>query len=159
MRSAARSLRSPDSGVLGQGVRFILVGGTAVVLYVIITTVLANVVGIPFQVALAIGFVVAITIQFTLYRRFVWPHDEEFALAVHHQAARFLTVAAANYGLTALSTSVLPQALGVPTEAVYLVTVAILPIINFLVLRQGIFHPQPAAEDPAPIPSTKDPDG
>ena len=145
--------------MLGQGVRFVLAGGTAVVLYVITTTVLANVVGVPFQVALAIGFGVAIAIQFTLYRRFVWAHDEEFALAMHHQAARFLTVAAVNYGLTAASTSVLPRALGVPTEAVYLVTVATLPVINFLVLRQGIFHAEPPAEEEAPIPSTRDRDG
>jgi putative flippase GtrA len=144
--------------VLGQGARFILAGGTAVVLYAITTTVLASVIGIPFQVALAIGFVVAITIQFILYRRFVWVHEEDFALGVHHQAGRFLTVAAVNYGATVASTSVLPRALGISTEIVYLVTVATLPVINFLVLRQGIFHPQSDRADPAPTPSTRDPD-
>jgi putative flippase GtrA len=114
--SAARSLRSP--GLLGQGVRYVLAGGTGVAVYVTTTIVLADVVGVPFQVALAIGFTAGLVVQFTLYRLFVWTHNEGFALPVHHQVARFHAAAAANYGLTAASTSLLPSALGVPTEAV-----------------------------------------
>jgi putative flippase GtrA len=140
----ARSLRSPGSGVLGQGLRFILAGGTAVGCYVATTIVLADVVGIHFQIALAIGFGVALTVQFTLYRLFVWTHHEEFALPLHHQAGRFLAAAAVNYGLTAATTSLLPAALGVSTEIVYLAVVAMLPLFNFLVLRHGIFHAKPA---------------
>ena len=73
---------------------------------------------------------------------FVWTHHEEFALPVHHQAARYLLVAAAQYGITALSTAVLPSLLGLSTEVVYLLTVALITFTNFLVFRHGIFHPR-----------------
>jgi len=115
-------------------------GGTVLVIYVATTTVLADVVGLHFQVALAIGFAVALLVQFNLYRIFVWVHHEEFALPVHQQVGRFLVTAAVNYGLTAACTAVLPGLLGVPTEAVYLVMVVTLPFINFVVLRYVIFH-------------------
>ncbi len=152
--SAARSLRSPSSGVLGQSARFVVAGGVVVTIYVSTTTVLADVVGLHFQIALAIGFATGLAVQFNLYRLFVWAHHEEFALPLHHQAGLFLAAAAVNYGLTATSTSLLPAALGVPTEVVYLGTVATLPIINFLVLRRRIFHHKPPAEDPA-VPVSK----
>ncbi len=152
-RAAVRSLRSPSSGLLGQGVRYLIAGGIVVVVYVTTTTVLAYVVGLHFQVALAIGFAVGLLVQFNLYRLFVWVHQEEFALPLHHQAGRFLAAAAVNYGLTAACTAVLPGALGVPTEAVYLVVVAALPVMNFVVLRYVVFHAKaPAGDDPpAPI--------
>ena len=153
--AAVHTLRSPDSGVLGQGVRFLFAGGIVVVVYVTTTIVLADVVGLHFQVALAIGFAVGLLVQFNLYRVFVWVHHEEFALPVSHQVGRYLTAAGANYGLTAAATAVLPGVLGVPTEAVYLVMVVALPVVNFVVLRHVIFHTKtPAAEHPpAPPPA------
>ena len=92
-------------------------------------------------------------VQFNLYRVFVWVHHEEFALPVHHQVGRYLAAAAVNYGLTAACTAVLPGVLGVPTEAVYLVMVAALPVMNFVVLRYVVFHARAPAGDhpPAPI--------
>ena len=140
MRRAVRILRSPSSGLLGQGVRYGLAGGTVAVVYLSTTTVLAEVVGLPFQVALAIGFSVALVVHFTLQRFFVWIHHDEFALPLHHQAGRYLTVAGTQYGLTIASTSLLPAALGVSAEIVYLVTVAVLASTNFLVFRHGIFQ-------------------
>jgi putative flippase GtrA len=137
---AVRTLRSPSSGLLGQGVRYGLAGGAVALVYLSTTTVLAEVVRIPFQIALAIGFFVAFVVHFTLQRLFVWSHQEEFALPLHHQAGRYLTVAGTQYGLTIASTSLLPAALGVSTEIVYLVTVAVLASTNFLVFRHGIFH-------------------
>jgi putative flippase GtrA len=150
-----RSLRSPSSGLLGQSVRFALAGGTVALVYLTTTIVLAEVVGVPFQVALAIGFCVGLIVHFTLQRVFVWTHHEGFALPLHHQAGRYLIVAGVQYGVTAASTSLLPTALGVSTEIVYLVTVAIVFSVNFLVFRHGIFHPTPAATDPAPPSDTR----
>jgi putative flippase GtrA len=138
-------------------VRFLLAGGVVVIVYVTTTIVLADVVGVHFQVALAIGFGVALVVQFTLYRVFVWTHNEDYALPMHHQAGRYLLAAAVGYGLTAACTSVLPSALGVPTEAVYLVMVAALPVINFVVFRYVIFHAKPSAEDSAATLITEDP--
>jgi putative flippase GtrA len=143
--SAARSLRSPSSGLLDQGVRFALAGGIVAGVYLLTTIVLAEVVGLPFQLALAIGFSVGLVAHFALQRIFVWAHREEFALPLRQQAGRYLLVAAAQYGVTALSTSLLPAALGVSTEIVYLVTVAVLVSVNFLVFRHAIFHAKPSA--------------
>ena len=140
-----RTLRSPSSGLLGQGVRYGLAGGTVAVVYLSTTTVLAEVVGLPFQVALAIGFSVALVVHFTLQRFFVWIHHDEFALPLHHQAGRYLTVAGTQYGLTIASTALLPAALGVSAEIVYLVTVAVLASTNFLVFRHGICQPDQAS--------------
>jgi putative flippase GtrA len=109
------------------------------VVYLLVTTLLFAT-GMPFQAALAIGFCVAIAVHFTLQRVFVWAHHEEFALPLHHQAGRYLALAGAQYGVTAASTSLLPPALGLPVEAVYLLTATLLTSINFLVLRHGIFH-------------------
>jgi putative flippase GtrA len=147
--SAAQNLQSPSSGLLGQGVRFVLAGGIVVVVYVSSTTVLADLVGLHFQIALAIGFCIALIVQFNLYRVFGWTHHEEFALPLHRQAGRYLAAAAIGYGLTAVCTSLLPAALDVSTEIVYLAMVAALPVINFMVFRYVIFHAKPA-EDPAP---------
>src|SRR5271165_1191035 len=126
MRARLRTLRSPESGLLGQGVRYALAGGTVALVYLLTTIVLAEVVGLPFQVALAIGFGVGILVHFTLQRLFVWTHHEEFALPLHHQVGRYLIVAGVQYGVTAASTSLLPAALGVSTEIVYLATVLVL---------------------------------
>jgi putative flippase GtrA len=126
--------------------RFALAGGLVALIYTLTTLLLADVVGLKFQLALLIGFGVGLVTHFTLQRLFVWVHHEEFALPLHHQVGRYLFVAAIQYGLTAASTSILPAALGVSTELVYLVTVVVLVSTNFLVFRHGIFHPK------APLP-------
>ena len=122
-----------------------MAGGTVAVVYLGSTTVLADLVGLPFQAALAIGFSVALMVHFTLQRVFVWTHHGEFALPLHHQVGRYLLAAGAQYALTAASTSLLPPLLGVATEIVYVVTVALLACSNFVVLRHGVFHAKPAA--------------
>jgi putative flippase GtrA len=149
--SAARSLRSPDSGTLGQGLRFAISGGIVMLVYLATTTLLASVVGLHFQLALAIGFCAGLLVHFTLQRVFVWTHHEEFALPLHDQIGRYLLVAGAQYGLTAASTALLPAALGVPTEAVYLATVAVIVCANFIVFRHGIFHAKPASRAEPPV--------
>jgi putative flippase GtrA len=133
-------LRSPSSGLFGQGVRFALAGGTVALVYLTTTTLLADVGGLPFQMALAIGFGVGLVVHFTLQRMFVWRAREEFALPLRHQVGRYLAAAAVQYGVTAASTSLLPSALGVSTEVVYLATVTVVLSTNFLVFRFGIFH-------------------
>ena len=65
---AVRILRSPSSGLLARGVRYGLAGAAVALVYLSTTTVLAEVVRIPFQIALAIGFSVALIVHFTLKR-------------------------------------------------------------------------------------------
>jgi putative flippase GtrA len=139
-------LQAPESGLVGQGLRFAVAGGAVALVYLTTTTVLAGPAGIPFQAALAIGFCVGLVVHFSLQRLFVWTHREEFALPLQHQIARYLATAAAQYGVTAASTALLPSALNISTELVYLATVAIVLAMNFLVFRNAIFHPSEAGD-------------
>lgn len=137
-----RTLLAPESGLLGQGMRYAMAGSVVAFTYIFSTTFLAVVVGLPFEVALPIGFSLQLVVHFTLQRLFVWVHHEEFALPFQHQALRYLAVAGVQYGTTALSTSLLPRALGLPTEVVYLITVVLLTSANFLLFRNVVFHPE-----------------
>ncbi len=139
-RAFLRDIRSPEWGLAGQGIRFALSGVTVAIVYVTVTTVLHDAFTVPFQIALLIGFVVSVALHFTLQRLFVWRHYEEFTLAVHHQAARYLCVCAIQYGITALATSQLPGAVGLPVEVVYLMTMLAVAGINFVVFRGRVFH-------------------
>lgn len=141
-----RHVRSPRSGLVGQLVRFGLAGGLVTLLYLTVTTVLSQVVGLPFELALIIGFVSALLLHFTLQRLFVWVHSDGFALGMDRQVRRYLLMAGSQYGVTALSTALLPRALGVPTELVYLATMVIVTSTGFLIMRFIIFHgKEPAA--------------
>ena len=125
-----------------QGFRFAVTGGIVALVYLGTTTVLAAVVGLGFELSLAIGFAVALVTHFSLQRLFVWRHPElSYALRLHHQLGRYLVVAGVQYGLTAGITAVLPVALGVSPELVYVPTALTLSVINFLVFRAQIFHP------------------
>src|SRR5207245_11121038 len=112
-RASLEPEHARSSGHLGQGVRFVIAGCVVGLVYLGTTTGLADVVGLPFQAALAIGFWIALAVHFTLQRLFVWRHAEQFALSVRHQVARYLLAAGAQYGLTAASTALLPRLPGV----------------------------------------------
>jgi putative flippase GtrA len=133
-------LRSPDSGGVGQGVRYAIAGTTVALWYLVTTTVLADLFGVAFQLALAIGFVTAVLVHFTLQRFFVWVHHSEFALGLGAQVGRYLVVAGGQYAVTAAATSVLPRALDVPVTPVYFATAIALASTNFLIFRGGVFH-------------------
>lgn len=136
-----RLARSPESGLLGQGFRFVLAGGTVAVVYTASTLILVHVAGLSFQLALAIGFALAIVTHFTLQRFFVWVHHTDFALDLRPQVSRYLAAALVQYGLTATSVAVLPGVLQVATTWVYLVTVVVVSTVMFFVLRHIVFHP------------------
>jgi putative flippase GtrA len=144
-----RNPRSPEWGLAGQGLRYAICGGLVAVLYATVTTVLHEVLAVPFQIALAAGFGAALALHFTLQRTFVWRHHERFALAMHHQVARYVLVCSSQYGLTALTTSRLPGPLGLPVEAVYLMTMFSLTGINFVLFRGRVFHPISVTEGKA----------
>ena len=145
-------LRAPDPGVTRQGLRFALAGGSVTIIYLATTVALASIARLPFQGALAIGFCTGIAAHFTLQRRFVWTHKDEFALSLGNQTGRYMAVVAAQYGVTAASTLLLPPALGAPTEVVYLITLVVVVCMNFLVFRHLIFHARPARPGSPPTP-------
>jgi putative flippase GtrA len=135
-----RDIRSPEWGLAGQGVRFAIAGGVVAVVYLTLTTVLHDVFSLPFQIALVLGFAVALAVHFTLQRVFVWRHHRDFVLPLHQQALRYLGVCFLQYGLTALATAQLPKRLGLPVEVVYVVTVFALAGLNFVLFRGRVFH-------------------
>jgi putative flippase GtrA len=131
---------APNVGVAGRGIRFALAGGFVALLYLAVTTLLYEVLGLPFQLALVLGFATGLVAHFTLQRVFVWVHPDGFALPVRHQAGRYLAVAAVQYGVTAAATAVLPDLLGVRVTYVYLATVVLVTITSFLIFRSHVFH-------------------
>jgi putative flippase GtrA len=151
VQALLRRLRSSDPPIAGQGLRFVLAGALVVGIYVSLTTSLHDVVGLPFQVALLIGFSVSVALHFTLQRQFVWKQQDSFALKLRHQAFRYLLVCALQYGATAFTTSQLPGPLGLPVEVVYVLTVLIVPVVNFIVFRGRVFHTGPACEAAASV--------
>jgi putative flippase GtrA len=142
-------LTSPDSGLFGRGVRFAIAGAVVMVVYVTTTTVLAQVFGVPFQIAIATGYLVGLCVHFTLQRMFVWVHHEEFVLSIYQQASRYLLWAGLQYGTTAVLVAVLPSLLHLPTQLVYFGVVALVTAANFLVFQNKVFHAGPS--DPASL--------
>jgi putative flippase GtrA len=132
------SLRS--DGLLGQGTRFAISGVVVSIVYIAITTVLSTISHLRFQIALAIGWSVAVIVHFTLQRTFVWVRAEGFALPFRHQVGRYLLVAVSQLAVSATTTAVLPSVLGVSAEVVYLATAAVITVCNFVVFRTGVFH-------------------
>jgi putative flippase GtrA len=124
--------------------RYAVAGAFVALVYLLTTTLLAVVVGLPFREALVIGFTLQLAVHYTLQRTFVWVHNEEFALPFKHQARRYLTVAAGQFAVTTASTSLLPPVLGLSTEVVYLMTAGSLTVANFLLFRNVVFHPEQA---------------
>jgi putative flippase GtrA len=143
-RGLLRDIRSPEWGIAGQGLRFAIAGTIVAAVYITVTTVLHGLLGVTFQIALVSGFTTGVIIHFTLQRVFVWRHYQKFALAIHHQALRYIGVCFIQYGLTALSTSQLPKTLGLPVEVVYLATAIGLAGLNFVLFRGRVFHPETA---------------
>jgi hypothetical protein len=75
----------------------------------------------------------------------VWVHYEQFALPLRHQFGRYITLAGVQYGLSAVSIAVLPGALGLPAEVIYLATAVPLATFNFVIFRRRIFHAKGSA--------------
>ena len=127
--------------IAGEGLRFVLSGGIVALVYTATTLLLADVVGLPFELALVTGYAVGLATHFTFQRMFVWVHAAGFALPLHRQLWRYLLLAGVQYGATAAAIGVLPRTLGVPTEVVYLSSVVVLAVANFLLFRTRVFHP------------------
>ena len=128
------------ASIAARGIRFLAAGGLVACLYLAVTTLLASVIGVPFQAALAIGFAAALTSHFLLQRVFVWRHTAGYALTAREQVGRYVPLAGAQYGITAASTAFLPGAIGVGVVYVYLATAATLTCANFFVVGARVFH-------------------
>jgi putative flippase GtrA len=138
--AAAAWIRSPELGLVGQGMRFAIAGATAALVSLGATITLSQGCTLPLEAAFAIGYATGLTAHFTLQRVFVWRHHAEFALSGQHQLARYLPIALTNYGVIALAIALLPRLLGVAPVAVYLVATGVVTTISFLLFRTRVFH-------------------
>jgi putative flippase GtrA len=137
-----------DSVKFGQGLRFVLAGGTVALLYIVTTLVMAEGLGLPFQIALALGFAAAIVAHFSLQRFFVWVHHQGFALPFRSQVRRYALVAGVQYVTTAAVTASAPRLLGMSSTVVYIVWTPLVSAVTFLIFGRGVFHAEVAEVDP-----------
>jgi putative flippase GtrA len=121
--------------------RYAVAGAIVAMVYVGGTLLLSGPVGLPIQAAIPIAYVVAVALHFLLQRTFVFRHDGEFALSVREQIIRYLLIAATQYPATAGLTALLPVLFGMSDQVAYLITVALISLTSFFVLRWGVFHP------------------
>lgn len=128
------------SGRFGRGFRFVLSGGGVALLYLTLTTALAEVAGVHFQLALAVGYATALAAHFSLQRFFVWAQDEEYVLSLHAQVARYVALAAAQYGSTVIVTLTAPPALHVRPTVVYVAWTLVVSAVGFVLFGRGVFH-------------------
>lgn len=143
VRNALRAVLAPElrlRDLVAQATRYVIATGTTTLLYVGLTLGLSGLSGAPIQIAIPIAYVTAVVINFILQRRFVFPHGEEFALPVYHQARYFVLVGLFIVGFSIAATTVLPPLLGISEQVAYLGTVVVTPLVTFTVLRTWVFH-------------------
>jgi putative flippase GtrA len=123
-----------------QLIRYLGAGGLVASVYLGLTLILSGPAGFPIQAAIPVSYATALCLHFSLQRWFVFRNAEEFALAMHHQVGRYLLIALFQYACTAIATALLPDALGVSSQVVYVVTAVLLAGVTFLLLRTRVFH-------------------
>ena len=120
--------------------RYAVSGSASTLLYIVLTLLLDGPGELPIQVAIPVAYALALVVNFTLQRRFVFPTSEGFALAPRSQLARYVGAVLVQYTITATVTAKVPGWLGVSETDVYVVTVLCLAACAFLTLRAVVFH-------------------
>ena len=100
-------------------IRYAISGAIVAAFYLGAPIAVNTLLGLPLEVCLPVAYVMAVALQFTLQRLFVFRHITEFALTVRQQIRWYIVIAAVQYPLSALATAFLPKLLGVPQRAVY----------------------------------------
>ena len=109
--------------------------------YLAVPLLLHDLLGLPIEAAIPIGYALAITLHFNLQRHFVFRHIDEFALTAKQQIGRYVVIAAIQYPITALATAVLPGLLHISADAAFVIITLTISLTFFLVLRGHVFHP------------------
>jgi putative flippase GtrA len=99
--------------------------------------------GMPIQIALAISFVVALALHFTLNRQWVFSADSGYALHFSRQGLRYLLAAGLSYAGTSIAVAVLPDVLGIPELAVFFLAAGAMACVSFTILHLWVFHAAP----------------
>lgn len=123
-----------------QLVRFGLTGALAFAIYTGGTLLLSGPLGLPIVLAIGLAFSASVAFNFTMQRHFVFLDRETFALRARTQLGRYIFAATCNYLLTSLIVTVVPDALGVSQQLVFVVTAVVMSLVGFTVVRWWIFH-------------------
>ena len=130
--------------------RYGIAGSIVAVVYLSIPVALNSGAGVPVEVAIPIGYLIAVTLQFNLQRRFVFRHIEEFELSRRGQIGRYVIMGSIQYPITAVATIVLAHVLGIPQRVTFVVVAIATALCVFLVLRTHVFHPNRKAANQVP---------
>jgi putative flippase GtrA len=131
---------APYRQVTLQLLRFGLTGAFVFGIYAGGTLLLSGPLGLPIVLAIGLAFSLALAVNFTMQRRFVFLDHDTFALRARTQFTRYIIAAACNYALTSLIVTTVPQALGVSQQLVFVVTALVMSLVGFSVVRWWIFH-------------------
>ena len=123
--------------------RMLVVGGTATVLYAVLTGIAARWLAWPAPLASLLAYAVASAFSYGAHRRFTFgshrPHGEALP--------RFLALNLAGYGTALLVPLLVTGALGAPVWASVLVTCTVVPAANWVGLDRLVF-PSGASRPP-----------
>jgi putative flippase GtrA len=92
------------------------------------------------QLALVLSYAGALTVHFTLNRRFVFAPSAGYAHGLSSHGKRYLVTAVGVYGATALGLAVLPGALGVAPYLAWLMVTVTIGVLNFVLLGRFVFR-------------------
>jgi putative flippase GtrA len=124
----------------GSGMRYVIAGGIVAVVYLGVPIALNGGAGVPIEVAIAIAYVLAVTLHFNLQRHFVFRHVGVFELSRRAQIGRYIMMGAVQYPTTAVATALLPKVLGLSSRATFVVVSLVMSATLFIVLRTHIFQ-------------------
>src|SRR3954453_20942197 len=115
-----------------QPLRFAMVGATTALTYFALTLLFVGALGVPIQLAMVVAYPLSLLVHFSGQRWFVFNSPDGFALAMHHQAGRYVLVGGAQLAVSLVATTVLPPMLGVDDRIVYVSVTLALTVIGYL---------------------------
>jgi putative flippase GtrA len=132
--------RISEHPLTGQTLRYGVAGAFVMVVYLCLPLLFDDALHWPLQVSIPIAYVLAISLQFALQRKFVFRHVDEFALPVRAQIIWYVAVGAIQYPTTALGTFLLPKLLGISDRVAFVGTSLAFSLVFFLFIRGRVFH-------------------
>jgi putative flippase GtrA len=139
--------RSTRRALTLQLARFGVTGALVFAVYTGGTLLLSGPLGVPIAIAIAIAYLVGVTLHFLLQRHFVFMDRDAFALPLKSQLTRYVVAGVCQYTITVVAVKTLAPAIGVSQQLVFLAVVVAISLVSFAVLRGAIFH---APSRPAP---------
>lgn len=123
-----------------QALRYLTVGAVVAAVYFGLTLLFHAVAGLRIEPAVAIAYVVAVTLHFQLQRHVVFRRGDAYALSVRQQVGRYVAIGVVQLTLTFLGIAAVTRVTGLSQSVAYLLVTAVITVTTFLVLRARVFH-------------------